>query len=181
MKRSLIVAAMTSALIGCAPMDGAGTMADGMAMADDMTPEMAVPYARMAAASDLFEIQSSQMALSRSQNQSVRQFAQMLITHHTQTTQQLMAAAQAAGLPPMTPTLMPMQQRMITELQQASASGFDRAYLTQQVPAHEMALALHSNYARDGDTAGLRTTASAAVPIIQQHLTEAQRLNGMMR
>src|SRR3712207_8417473 len=52
----------------------------------EMTPTERGAYVRMAAASDLFEIQSSQLALQNAQRPEVRQFAQMLITHHTQTT-----------------------------------------------------------------------------------------------
>jgi putative membrane protein len=77
--------------------------------------------------------------------------------------------------------LMPMQADMIAQLQGAPAGpGFDRLYMTQQVPAHEMALALHQNYAGRGDTPQLRTAAAGAVPIVQQHLTEARRMNSMM-
>jgi putative membrane protein len=159
--------------------DGMGSqssMASGMDMPADMTPTAAMDYVKMAGASDLYEIQSSQMALSRSQNPTIRQFAQMLVTHHTQTTQQLMAAAQAAGMSPPPPMLMPMQQQMIAKLQGASAASFDHLYIDQQIPAHEMALALHQNYASNGDTPALRSAAAGAVPIVQQHLNEARRI-----
>jgi putative membrane protein len=71
-----------------------------------------------------------------------------------------------------------MQQQMMEELRSASGSDFDQVYLRQQVPAHEMALALHSNYSRNGDTPALRAVASAAVPVVQQHLDQARRLRG---
>ena len=67
-------------------------------MAGDPTPTARAAYVEMAAASDMFEIQSSQLARSRAQNPAIREFAQMMIDHHTQTTQQLRAAAQAAGV-----------------------------------------------------------------------------------
>jgi putative membrane protein len=173
--RNLLIAAAASAMVlgGCTT-----NMADGgPAVAGDMTPEDRMGYVTMAAASDLFEIQSSQLALSRAQRQEVRDFAQMLVTHHTQTTQQLTTAAQAAGMSPPAPTLMPMQARMMEELQQASGANFDRVYMRQQVPAHEMALALHSNYAARGDTPALQAVAGAAVPIVQQHLDRARQLD----
>jgi putative membrane protein len=147
-----------------------------MAMGGDMTPNGRTAYVQMAAASDLFEIQSSNLARTRAQSPEVRQFAEMLVAHHTQMTAQLMAAASAAGVP-VVPTLMPMQVRMMTQLQSASGAGFDRVYMTQQVQAHEMALALHGNYARNGDTVALRTVASAATPIVQQHLDRARQLD----
>lgn len=184
MHRSILLAAAATASLAACSMNGqTGMGGRGMApaMAGDMTPEDRTNYVRMAAASDMFEIESSRMAVSMSQNANVRQFAQMLITHHTQTSQQLMAAARASGMSPPPPMLMPMQQRMLDQLRRANGRAFDRVYMTQQVPAHEMALALHSNYARSGDTPALRGTASAAVPIVQQHLTEARRMRGMMR
>ena len=143
----------------------------------DLTPEQRRPYVRMAAASDQFEIQSSQIALQRSRRPQVRSFAQMLNRHHRQTTRQLMRASQAAGMRAVPATLMPMQANMIRELNRARPRDFDRLFIDQQITAHEMALRLHQNYAADGDTPALRRTAQAAVPIIQQHLDEARRLD----
>lgn len=145
----------------------------------DMTPTTAMPYVMMAGASDLYEIQSSQMAAQRATRPEVRQYAQMLVQHHQMTTQQVMAAARAAGMRPPAPRLMPMERQMIAQLQSAGAD-FDRVYISQQVQAHEKALALHSNYASNGDAPSLRTVAGNAVPIITQHLQEAQRMMGMM-
>jgi putative membrane protein len=146
----------------------------------DMTPEDRMNYVKMAAASDLFEIQSSQLALSKAQRPETRSYAQMLVQHHTQTTQATVAAARASGMNPPPPMLLPMQQRMMNELRRASGANFDRVYLTQQIPAHEMALALHTNYSRRGDTPALRQTAATAVPLVQQHLDEARRMRGAM-
>ena len=166
--------------IVCLPL--AACAADGgmngrpMAAAGDMTPSTRQGYVPMAAASDLYEIQSSQLAVSRAQAPAVREFAQMMIDHHTQTTAQLTAAANAAGVPPQ-PMLMPMQEQMLSELQAAPAGEFERTYIRQQVRAHEMALALHSNYARRGDAAPLRTVAAAATPIVQRHLDRARQLS----
>ncbi|HYI40715.1 MAG TPA: DUF4142 domain-containing protein [Allosphingosinicella sp.] len=171
----LIASAASLALAACA---SDGDMAGGAAAsaaAGDMTPEQRDAYVRMAAASDLYEIQSSQLAASRAQSPEVRRFAQMLVEHHMMTTQQLTAAATAAGSPP-SPMLMPMQAEMIAQLQGANGAAFDRMYVRQQVPAHEMALALHSNYASAGDTPSLMAVASAAVPIVRQHLEQARAL-----
>ena len=180
MRHTLMAAAASAAILtvgGCAPMDGGATTA-GMR---DMTPTTAMPYVMMAGASDLYEIQSSQMATQRATRPEVRQYAQMLIQHHQMTTQQLMGAARAAGLNPPPPRLLPMQQRMLAQLSRASGTSFDRMYMMQQVPAHQMALNLHRTYASGGDRQPLRTVAGNAVPIVTQHLNEAQRMAGMMR
>jgi putative membrane protein len=93
------------------------------------------------------------------------------------TSQQVMAAARASGLNPPPPRLMPMQENMLDRLREANGAEFDRRYLRQQVRAHEMALALHSNYAQRGDRPPLRQAAGGAVPVVTQHLDQARRMN----
>ncbi|HEY7810457.1 MAG TPA: DUF4142 domain-containing protein [Allosphingosinicella sp.] len=173
-KPLLLSAAAALALSACASTQ-ADMQADAAMAAGDMTPTQRGAYVEMAAASDLFEIQTGRMAAERGGSAAVRQFGQMLVQHHTQTTAQLTAAATAAGTMP-TPDLMPMQERMVAELRAASGASFDQVFLRQQVTAHEMALALHSNYASSGDTPALRAVASAAVPIVRQHLEQARTM-----
>ena len=192
MRKLIPVAALSVLAAGCLPhnIGAPGTTvhpadaADGGATSSamdmsDMTPTAAMPYVMMAGASDLYEIQSSQMALQRATRPEVRQYAQMLIQHHQMTTQQVMAAARAAGMSPPPPRLLPMQRQMIAQLQSAGGD-FDRVYISQQVPAHQMALGLHSNYADNGDTPSLQAVARSAVPLVTQHLQQAQRMMGMM-
>jgi putative membrane protein len=140
-------------------------------------PTDAPTYVMMAGASDLFEIRSSQLALEKSRSDQVRGFAQMMIDHHTMTTQQVTDAARAGGLTPPPPVLLPEQAAMIATLQGLSGSGFDRAYIEQQRTAHQMALALHQNYARNGDTPSLKTAASGAVPVVQRHIAALRSLH----
>jgi putative membrane protein len=183
MKPMILAAAAAGAVLmtgGCMTNMGGGASAMGGMDMSDMTPEQARPFVMMAGASDLFEIQSSQLAVQRAQRPEVRQYAQMLVQHHTMTTQQVMAAARAAGMSPPPPMLMPMQREMMERLRAAPASSFDRTYITQQIPAHEMALALHGNYARRGDAASLRAVAATAVPVVTQHLAEARRMRSAM-
>lgn len=142
----------------------------------DATPVAAMPFVAMAGSSDLYEIESSRIALTKSQKKEVRDFARMMIDHHTMTTQKVVAAAKAAGLTPPPPVLMPIQADKIVALNAAPATSFDRTYLTQQVEAHRMALALHQNYAASGDTPSLRGAAGDAVPIVQQHYDRVRQL-----
>jgi putative membrane protein len=179
MSRSIIFAALGALALGACATDSEMAAAPD-APAGAMTPTTRDAFVRMAAASDLYEIRSSQLAQTRTQNGGVREFAGMMIQDHTNTTTQLMAAAQAAGMPPITPELMPMQQDMLNRLEAASGSDFDRVYLRQQVQAHQMALALHRNYASNGDTPALRQVASTAAPIVQMHYDRVRSMAGGM-
>ena len=152
-----------------------GAFAPQDASAPDSSPTMAMAttaadYAAHASASDLFEIQSSNLALERSRNSEIREFAQMMIQHHTRTTEQLKSALREASMEPPPARLMPAQQAMLDALRAAQGEAFDRLYLSQQAQAHDMALALHQTYAERGDTPALRRVAGAAVPVIEQHI-----------
>jgi putative membrane protein len=170
----LLSAAASLALAACASTQ-ADMQADAAMARGDMTPTQRGAYVEMAAASDLFEIQSGRMAAERGQSAAVRSFGSMLVNHHQQTTAQLSAAAMASGTMP-TPDLMPMQAQMMAELRAASGANFDRVFVRQQVQAHEMALALHTNYASNGDTPALRAVAASAAPVVRQHLDQARRM-----
>jgi putative membrane protein len=168
-----LVLTLAGALAACVPQTAPITAASS----SDATPVARDAYVGMASASDLFEIQSSQLAQQRAQSSAVRDFAQMMIADHTETTRQLAAAAQSVGIGPLAPALLPMQARMMDQLRAAgSGAAFDRLYLDQQVQAHQTALSLHGNYSDNGDTPQLRTLAAAAVPIVQRHLGRVRQL-----
>lgn len=156
-------------------MDGQGAMGQG-AMSADMTPEGAMAYVAMAGSSDMYEIESSRMQQQRGVSGNLRSYAAMMIDHHTRTTAATMAAARAAGMNPPPPMMMPREAAMIARLQNLNGAAFDREYKMQQTMAHEMALALHSNYAKAGDTPSLRATANAAVPVVRGHLAQIRAM-----
>lgn len=140
-------------------------------------PLIAPGYLAQAASSDMFEIQSGQLALQASQNPGVQQFANMIIRDHTNSTQMLMTAAQAAHVYTPTPAILPPQQAMLDQLRAAGTGyAFDQAFQQIQIQAHQQALMLHQNYAQSGDVPQLRATAGQIVPVVQQHLQTAQSL-----
>jgi putative membrane protein len=177
MKKLLIAVSALGLMAGCAPTATDTTAASAV---DPMSPLGAPGFMAMAASSDQFEIQSSQMALQMSQNPQVRSFAQMMIDHHTRTTAELTTIAQANGMTPPPPTLMPNHQAMLSRIQAAGPGQFDAAYKQEQIMSHQEALTLMQNYASGGDTPALRDFATRTSPVIQQHLTQAQTLPDMM-
>lgn len=142
--------------------------------ADAMT--RAQPFLATAGMSDVFEITTSQIALMNSSSNEVWDYAQMMIAHHTDTTNGAIAAAMRAGITPPPPVLNAAHRNRITTLLNAAGPGFDRTYWTQQVEAHTAALALMQGYAANGDTPQLRAAAAATVPVVQHHLNHARMM-----
>ncbi|MDD1449865.1 DUF4142 domain-containing protein [Sphingomonas sp. H160509] len=120
-------------------------------------------YVKAVTTGDLYEINSSQIALKKSQNLKIRQFASRLIEDHTKTMAKTMEVAVKNGLNPPPPALDTGSAASISELQTASTTDFDRLYLGQQIPAHRAAFGLSSYYANAGDDPALRRSAKKEV------------------
>jgi putative membrane protein len=144
----------------------------------DMSSPLYGPnFLHFATSANLWEIQSSRLALQVSANPAVRSFAEAIIADHTLLAGQMAAAAKAADIgPPPPEALMPMDQAKIDQLRAAPATSFDASYRDLQVAAHQQAISLFQNYAAQGDNSILRTMAARALPMLQKHLTEAEAL-----
>ena len=130
-----------------------------------------------AAQSDMFEIQSSKMALN-SADAPTKAFAQKMIDDHTKTTAELKAAVGKGETHATLPTAMSSsQQSMIATLNDLHSADFDKQYHSDQVSAHKDAVSLFQRYGKGGDNAGLKNWAAMTRPALEHHLEMAQNLN----
>src|SRR3954453_3754623 len=127
--------AQTSATPGTNP-TAAGTQAPatGSATAQNVS---AAEFVTQAANSDMFEIQSSQLALNKAQDEKVHDFAQRMINDHTQASEKLKAAAKGQTLPT---SLDQEHAQKLQQLQQVPADGFTRSYVQMQFEGHQKAV-----------------------------------------
>lgn len=159
--------------------NSASEMADRGVMADPVaTPTDASGYLAKASAGDLFEIESSQALLEKSKDAKLRDFAQMMVKAHQQSTAKVKAAAAEAKLTVASPSLAPDQQMMLDEIKAASADAIDAVYIKDQRIAHNAALALHEGYASTGDTPALKKAAAQIVPVVKEHIAHLEKLPG---
>lgn len=145
-------------------------------------PVFAPDFIDSAGSSDLLEIAEGKLALSRSSNAKIRDFATMMIAAHDKSTAALQAAADAAGEAANMPSALPDElQAKLAALTRSPSGTFDRAYVADQIAAHQDALSALKAYARDGDMPALKKFASGAVPVVEEHLTRAQALQASLR
>jgi putative membrane protein len=149
-----------------------------MAGVAPLTGISATDYVKMAADADLFEVQSSRLALTRSKRDDVKAYAKQMIADHTTTSRSLMAALKNNDRTIARPStrLSAENAAKLTLLKKAPKGSFDDLYLQQQVAAHQTAWALHKGYATDGTDVALKQVAATAVPVIERHLTHAQQM-----
>ena len=72
------------------------------------------------------------------------------------------------------------QAMLLSARQGQRGTDFDKTYVRHQVLGHVQALTVERGYAEGGADAAVRRAAASAVPIIQHHLDEAQRLCAAM-
>ena len=141
------------------------------------TASRAQDYVRLMAESDLFEVQSSKLALKKSQDPDVRDFAQKMIAAHTQSTAKLKDTVAKNKIDVRVPDkLVAPQTDMMSKLSSLSGKQFDHAYDSDQTQGHEQALQLQETYEARGDNKALQAFAKQIQPTIQSHLLMARAL-----
>ncbi|MBA3812247.1 MAG: DUF4142 domain-containing protein [Caulobacteraceae bacterium] len=195
MNRSLIIVGALALLAACNKAPNADSTAQVPAAPASATPdanpaatiptpanEAAAPdFVQKAAVGDMFEIQSSKIALDRSTNRDVKDFARMMITGHTKTTAELKAAIKTSGQALTPPAALPDdKQSALDELKKADAKDFDKKYMDAQVDGHQQALDLMARYAKDGDVAAIKDFAAKTGPTVQRHLDTAKAIQGAL-
>jgi putative membrane protein len=165
------------------PMEQAATP-DANPAATIATPadEAAAPvFVEKASASDLFEIEAAKLAQATSKNAEVKKFAADMIAAHTKSTAALKKAIADAGQTTLAGvTALPADlQAKLDELK--TAANFDKAYLENQVDAHQSALNLMQRYAQDGDVPAIKAFAAATAPVVQQHYDHAKTLRDAVK
>jgi putative membrane protein len=148
--------------------------ADGAGIAGQQVTS--AEYVQRAAISDMFEIESGNLALERGNAEATRSFAQMMVADHTASSRDLRAALERSGMRANMPTSLDAEhQAKMDRLRTLEGADFDREYMSQQMTGHRDALALHQGYSQNGDDEALRQFAQQAVPVVQRHYERLQR------
>jgi len=130
-----------------------------------------------AATSDMFEVESSKLAVERS-DPSTKTFAQQMISDHEKTTadlKQLVTSGKVQGSLPAGMTSS--QQKKLDKLKGLNGAEFTKQYHSDQVSAHKGAVDLFKRYGRRGDNAELKAWVARTEPALEHHLKMAQDLN----
>lgn len=128
-----------------------------------------------AAAGGLKEIQFAQLAQQKSNNDQVKNFAQQMITDHTQLNNDMLPFAQQAGITPPT-QLKPKDQAEYDKLSKMSGPAFDKAYIQSMVKDHHKDLREFKAEEASATDPTFKTTVQNGEKVIQQHTDMADSL-----
>ncbi|MBW9091553.1 DUF4142 domain-containing protein [Rhizobium wenxiniae] len=130
-----------------------------------------------ASASDMFEIESSKLALQKG-DEPTKAFAQQMITEHEKTSSELKALLAGGKVQGNAVTALTEDHKEeVDELAKLDGAEFNEEYIDDQVEAHEDAVDLFKRYAEEGENAELKAWAAKTLPALEHHYKMAQDLD----
>ncbi|VTU23874.1 putative outer membrane protein [Variovorax sp. PBL-H6] len=135
-------------------------------------------FLRSAAQAGLYEVEAARRAARRARVTQVKQFASMLVQHHTAANDQLrrLAASKDVQLP----NDMPEEKKQkLAALEKQEGAAFDRAFVREVgIADHQADIKLFQDAVRSAEDADIKQWANLTLPVLQEHLTTAQGLAG---
>jgi len=136
---------------------------------------MDAEFITKAAIGGLFQVQSSEVAVSQATTPFVRDFAQMMVLDHGDAGRELEVLARGKGAV-VPKDLDEEHQSRLATLRDQKGVDFDRQYRDMQITAHKDAIALFDRAAATCQDADLKAYAAKVLPRLREH---QQKLNEM--
>lgn len=131
-----------------------------------------------AANGGMYEVRSSELAMTMSNDASVKSFARRMVKDHTAVNNELMSLITTkGGTPPA--SLDAEHQKMIDALRGAGSAGFDDLYKAQQAKAHDRSIRVFEVAVKENvDDGDLKAFAAKNLPALKMH---KQMIDGGMK
>ena len=121
------------------------------------------------------EIDAARLALKKSKNDQVKQFAQTMVDDHTKMLADLHQVEQGQALKyPETASAAGL--RLTMKLRGLKGAAFDKAYVNGMVKDHEGDVADFTKESESGQNAAIKGAAETSLPVIKGHLQMVQGL-----
>jgi len=127
-----------------------------------------------AARGGLMEVQVAQLAQQKAQSDEIKEYARKLEQDHTKANEQLKQIAQERNV--QLPTDLGSHAAQLSKFQSLSGEQFDREWIRMQVQHHKKDVSDFRKEANRGMDSDVKNFASTNLPVLEQHLSEAQRL-----
>ncbi|MBB1286023.1 DUF4142 domain-containing protein [Flavisolibacter sp. BT320] len=152
--------------------------ADSLDRGDDMEDD--TEFLVESASGGLMEVQLGEYASQNAVSADVKAFGQRMVTDHGKANEELkaMAAAKNIALPANPGT---EHQNHITDLRQKTGADFDKAYMRMMVDDHKEDIEDFEEAAKNAKDPEIKAFAAKHVPILQQHLQQAQTIHDKIK
>lgn len=128
-------------------------------------------FIKKASEANMFEIETSKVALQNASSQQVKDFAQRMVDDHTKAGDDLTATigANKDMQADVSTSLGTMHKMKLSKLKKEEGASFDKDYVKAQVAAHDDAVKLFQKYADNGNDPAVKAFASRTLPTLQDH------------
>jgi len=165
--------------------------ADSLNMAKDTTTntsatggiavdEADAKFTTQAAVGGMAEVELGKLALEKSSNPQVKEFATMMVKDHGMANTELMAIAKQKNIT-LPSTVDDDHKKKMDDLSKKTGADFDKAYVSDMVDGHKSTLKLMEDESKDGKDADLKSFATKTAPVVQSHLVMINKINDSMK
>jgi putative membrane protein len=133
-------------------------------------------FVKQVAISDIFEIESSNLAQQKADAET-KKFASKMVADHIKTSNELKAMVKGVDKAPLPTAMDGFHKGKLDKLKGLSGDQFTKQYRADQVTAHTDAVSLFDRYAKGGDNEKLKGWAAKTLPALKHHLEMAEALN----
>lgn len=137
-------------------------------------------FTTQAAVGGMAEVELGKLALEKSSNPQVKEFATMMVKDHGMANTELMAIAKQKNIT-LPSTVDEEHKKKMDELSKKTGAAFDKAYVDAMVSGHKSTLKLMEDESRDAKDADLKAFATKTAPIVQSHLVMINKINDSMK
>jgi putative membrane protein len=147
-----------------------------LALAQHPAPTMTdQQFLDFAAQTDMMEANLGQLAPTQASADGVKDYAQTLVTDHTNDYTQLSMVASKANLE-IPKGLDTAHDKMIAPFKKLKGVAFDHRYIQEMIAGHTKAIQIYTKEASDAQSTDLKAYASQALATLQKHLDGAKSL-----
>lgn len=137
-------------------------------------------FTTKAAVGGMAEVEAGKIALAKTSNAKIKEFADMMVNDHGKANEELMTIANTKNIT-VPAVLDDEHQKMVTDLNGLAGSDFDKKYVNDMIDGHKKTLDLMEKQAKDGKDADLKAFAAKTAPVVKAHLDMIQKIKDGMK
>lgn len=137
-------------------------------------------FATDAANAGMAEVAAGKLAETKAVDAQVKDYAKMMVEHHTMINDELMGIAKTKNITlPTAPDAD--HQKMLTDLSAKSGKDFDKAYVDAMVNGHKKVAAMLEDASKNCKDADLMAFATKTLPTVKTHLAKIEAIQKSMK
>jgi len=137
-------------------------------------------FATKAAVGGMAEVEFGKIALNKSSNAKIKEFANMMVNDHGKANSELKTLATAKNIT-LPSALDEEHVKVMNDLTALTGRDFDKKYVDVMVDGHKKTLDLMEKESKDGKDADLKAFATKTAPIVKAHGEMINKIKDSMK